>query len=214
MSSTSEEQDVQEQSEPDPVQNPGSLDRKFVVAGLAVAAAILVGAWFLVGGSSFDTLGSGGINTDLLPNVGDEAPDLTAVTIEGEIVSLSDFRGQPVWLNFWGSWCPPCRSEMPDIQAAYEELHPQGLELLAVSLGDKPSEADAFAKKNNVTFTVLMDPDRTLTSGAYPIYNFPTHIFVDEDGIIQNIVMSQMSIDQAFEAASTIMDIDQELARQ
>jgi len=173
--------------------------------GLAIAAAILVGAWFVAGQAGLDTVGQGGINQQLLPKIGEEAPDFTAVGLNGAIVSLSDFRGKPVWINFWGSWCPPCRAEMPDIQTAYEELGPQGLVLLAVSLGDKPSEAAAFAEKNGVTFTILLDPDRTLTSEPYPIYNFPTHIFVDGDGIVRNIVLSEMSVDQALEAAGTIM---------
>jgi cytochrome c biogenesis protein CcmG, thiol:disulfide interchange protein DsbE len=182
-----------------------SPSRGQAIAGLAIAAAILVGAWFVAGSAGLDSVGQGGINQQLLPKVGEEAPDFTAVALNGDIVSLSDFRGQPVWINFWGAWCPPCRAEMPDIQTAYEELGPQGLVLLAVSLGDRPSEAADFARKNDVTFTVLVDPDRTLTSKPYPIYNFPTHIFVDEDGIVRNIVLSEMSSDQAIAAAGTIM---------
>jgi peroxiredoxin len=182
-----------------------SARRKQALAGLAVAAGILVLAWFVAGRAGLGDVGSGGINADLLPKVGQEAPDFVAVSPEGEIVHLSDFRGQPVWLNFWGSWCPPCRAEMPDIQTAYEQLQPQGLTLLAISLGDKPSEAMRFAELNGVTFDILLDPDRTLTSPTYPIYNFPTHIFIDEDGIVRKIVLSEMSSDQAVAAAQSIL---------
>jgi peroxiredoxin len=184
---------------------PGGLTRGQQIAGLLLAVAILAGGWFLAGRSGLDSLGQGGVNAQLLPKIGDEAPDFTAIALNGDIVSLSDYRGQPVWINFWGSWCPPCRAEMPEIQEAYEMLGPQGLALLAVSLGDRPSEAADFARKNGVTFTVLLDPDRSLTSEPYPIYNFPTHIFVDEDGIVRNIVLSEMSSSQAIEAASKIM---------
>ncbi|CAN5726098.1 hypothetical protein BH20CHL4_BH20CHL4_14060 [soil metagenome] len=179
--------------------------RRQAIMGVAIAAAILVGAWFVAGQAGLDSVGQGGINQQLLPKIGEEAPDFTAVGLNGEIVSLSDFRGEPVWINFWGTWCPPCRAEMPDIQTAFETLGPRGLVLLAVSLGDRPSEAADFARKNGVTFTVLLDPDRTLTSESYPIYNFPTHIFVDADGIVRNIVLSEMSSDQAIAAASSIM---------
>src|SRR5680860_310101 len=182
-----------------------SPSRRQALMGLGIAASILIAAWFVAGQAGLDTVGQGGINQQLLPKIGEEAPDFTAVALNGDIVSLSDFRGQPVWINFWGAWCPPCRAEMPDIQTAYEVLEPQGLVLLAVSLGDKPSEAAAFAEKNGVTFTILLDPERTLTSDAYPIYNFPTHIFVDKGGIVRNIVLSEMSSDQAIAAASTIM---------
>ena len=179
--------------------------KKQAIAGLAIAAAILFIAWYVAGRAGLSDVGKGGINTSLLPKVGDVAPDFVAISPQGEIVHLSDFRGQPVWLNFWGSWCPPCRAEMPDIQAAYEELQPQGLTLLAVSLGDKPSEAMNFAQLNGVTFTILLDPDRTLTSPTYPIYNFPTHIFIDKDGIVRKIVLSEMSADQAIAAAQSIL---------
>jgi peroxiredoxin len=182
-----------------------SARRKQALAGLVIAAGILVLAWFVAGRAGLGDVGSGGINADLLPKVGDEAPDFVAVSPEGQVVHLSDYRGQPVWLNFWGSWCPPCRAEMPDIQTAYEQLQPQGLTLLAISLGDKPSEAMNFAKLNGVTFDILLDPDRSLTSPTYPIYNFPTHIFIDEDGIVRKIVLSEMSADQAVAAAQSIL---------
>lgn len=184
---------------------PVSDRKKQALAGLVVAVAILVLAWFVAGRDGLSDVGTGGINASLLPKVGDEAPDLVAISPQGDIVHLSDFRGQPVWLNFWGSWCPPCRAEMPDIQAAYEQLQPQGLTLLAVSLGDKPSEALNFAKLNGVTFDILLDPDRSLTSPTYPIYNFPTHIFIDENGIVRRIVLSEMSTDQAIAAAQSVL---------
>ncbi len=182
-----------------------SARRKQALLGLAVAVAILLVAWYVAGREGVSDLGKAGINSNLLPKVGEEAPDFVAISPDGQVVHLSDFRGQPVWLNFWGSWCPPCRAEMPDIQAAYQELQPQGLTLLAVSLGDKPSEAMNFAELNGVTFDILLDPDRSLTSPTYPIYNFPTHIFIDKDGIVRKIVLSEMSTDQAVAAAQSIL---------
>lgn len=187
----------------EPLQSPER--KKQALYGLAIAAGILVLAWFVAGRAGLGDVGKGGINTSLLPKVGDKAPDFVAISPDGQVVQLSDYRGQPVWLNFWGAWCPPCRAEMPDVQAAFEELQPQGLTLLAISLGDKPSEALNFAELNNVTFDILLDPDRSLTSPTYPIYNFPTHIFIDKDGIVQNIVLSEMSTDQAIAAAQSIL---------
>lgn len=180
-------------------------NRRNILIGLTTALVIAAAAYWLAGSAGIGDLGAGGMNQDLLPKIGEEAPDFAAVSSDGRIVRLSDYRGQPVWLNFWGSWCAPCRSEMPDIQTAWETLQPQGLALLAVSLGDKPSEAIGFAQKNNVTFTILLDPDRSLTSDAYPIYNFPTHIFIDEQGIVREIVMSQMSSEQAIAAAQSVL---------
>jgi cytochrome c biogenesis protein CcmG, thiol:disulfide interchange protein DsbE len=188
-----------------PVRARKRVEPRYVVLSLGLAFAIVAGAWYVGGQSGFDQIGRGGENQDLLPKVGQPAPDFTAVSLTGDIVSLSDFRGKPVWLNFWGSWCPPCRAEMPDIQAAYEELAPKGVVLLAVSLGDAPEEAAQFAARNHVTFTVLLDPNRTLTSAAYPIYNFPTHIFIDESGTVRKIVLSEMSTEQAIANAGSIL---------
>jgi peroxiredoxin len=178
---------------------------RYVALSLGLAFVIIAAAWYIGGQSGFDQIGRGGANQDLLPKVGEQAPDFAAVSLGGEVVTLSSYRGQPVWLNFWGAWCPPCRAEMPDIQAAYEELAPKGVVLLAVSLGDAPEVAAEFAARNNVTFTVLLDPNRTLTSAAYPIYNFPTHIFIDETGTVQKIVLSEMSTDQAIANANSIL---------
>lgn len=191
--------------QPEPADAAPKLTRKQAIAGLGAAAGILLAGWFVAGKAGLDTMGQGGMNQNLLPKVGDEAPDFTTVSLNGDIVSLSDFRGQPVWVNFWGAWCAPCRAEMPDIQVAWQELEPQGLMLLALSLGDKPSEAASFARKVGATFPILVDPDRTLTGEAYPIYNFPTHIFVDEQGIVRNIVLAPMSADQAIEAAASVL---------
>ncbi|MER3437309.1 MAG: cytochrome C biogenesis protein [Chloroflexota bacterium] len=185
---------------------PRPLDRRRIVFSVGLALAILVAAWFVSGKAGLDQLGRGGINQKLLPRPGEPAPDFTAVDIHGNIVSLSDFKGKPVWLNFWGTWCPPCRAEMPDMQAAYEQLAPKGLVLLAVSLGDPPGVAADFASRNGVTFTVLLDPQRTFTSQAYPIYNFPTHIFIDRDGIVRKVVLSVMSPEEAIANASSVLD--------
>jgi cytochrome c biogenesis protein CcmG, thiol:disulfide interchange protein DsbE len=195
-------------STPSPVPATGPkrrVETRRAVLGLGVASAIVGGAWYIGGRSGFDQIGRGGANQDLLPKVGEPAPDFTAVSLSADVVSLSDYRGKPVWLNFWGSWCPPCRAEMPDIQAAYEQLAPKGLVLLAVSLGDAPDQAAEFAARNHVTFTVLLDPNRTLTSAAYPIYNFPTHIFINQSGTVRKIVLSEMSTDQAIENAGSIL---------
>ncbi len=176
---------------------PGSARRTQIAAGLAVALAIVVGAWFAVGRSGFDALGQGGINQSLLPKVGQVAPDFATQSLLGEQVRLSDFRGRPVWLMFWGSWCPPCRAEFPEIQAAYARLKPEGVALLGVSLREPTLAAAAYAAQNAAAFTVLSDPDETDTGAAYPVYNFPTHIFIDADGVIRSIVLEPMDADQA-----------------
>jgi peroxiredoxin len=171
--------------------------RTQILVCLTVALAIVGAAWFVGGREGFGQIGTGGINQELLPKAGEAAPDFTVYDLRGQPVSLSDFRGQPVWLNFWGSWCPPCRSEMPDIQAAYEELAPQGLVLLAISMRESPDEAATFAARNDASFTILTDQYEQATGTSYPIVNFPTHIFIDRHGIIHQVVLSPMNTETA-----------------
>jgi cytochrome c biogenesis protein CcmG, thiol:disulfide interchange protein DsbE len=177
--------------------------------GLVFALALVAGAWSVGGLQGFDQFGTGGVNLSLLPQIGQPAPDFVTLTAaDGRPVRLSDYRGKPVWLNFWGSWCPPCRAEMPELQAAYERLHPRGLELLAVSLNEPAEDAARFAALNNATFTILSDPRRENTGAAYPIANFPTHILIDEEGIIRDIVLTAIDEEEIVARAEAIMPDD------
>ena len=184
------------------VARPG---RREAIAGLTIAALIVAAAWWIGGRAGWESIGQGGINQRLLPKVGEPAPDFATEDVFGNPVRLSDYAGQPVWLMFWGSWCPPCRAEFPDIQAAYRQVKPQGVHLLGVSLDEGPLEAGAYAGLNKAEFLVLSDPDREDTRAAYPILNFPTHIFIDGDGIVRSIILEDMDEEQALSEAAKII---------
>jgi cytochrome c biogenesis protein CcmG/thiol:disulfide interchange protein DsbE len=181
-------------------------NRTTLLTGLIVAATIMAAAVLIGGREGWDSIGEGGINRTLLPKVGSVAPDFVTEDVYGNPVRLSQFRGQPVWLMFWGSWCPPCRAEFPDIQAAYAQLAPRGLRMLGVSLRESPFEAATYAARNGATFLVLSDPDERDTGAAYPILNFPTHIFIDGDGIIRAVVLEDMDTQQAIDEANRLLD--------
>jgi peroxiredoxin len=184
---------------------PAARPGRRVAAGLLVALVLVLAAWIVGGRQGFDEIGRGGVNSRMLPKVGDPAPDLAALGPDGEAVLLSDFRGRPVWLNFWGSWCPPCRAEMPEMQAAYERLAPQGLVLLAVSLDEPLEDAVRYAEMNGATYAVAADPHRKGTAG-YAIANFPTHILIDREGIVRDVVLSELSEEEIVERAARILD--------
>lgn len=179
---------------------------RVAVAGLLVAVVIVAAAVAIGSGSGWQSVGKGGINQRLLPRVGEVAPDFETEDVYGNPVRLSQFRGQPVWLMFWGSWCPPCRAEFPDIQAAYAQMEPKGLRMLGVSLRESPLDAATYAARNGATFLVLSDPDEMDTGSAYPVFNFPTHIFIDRDGIVRSVVLEDMDTEQAVAAASRVLE--------
>ena len=173
---------------------------------LGIALALVAGAWYVGGREGFDRIGAGGQNLRLLPKVGAPAPDFMAPTVDGQLVRLSDLRGRPVWLNFWGSWCPPCRAEFPELQAAYATtLQPAGVILLAISLDEPPEAAASFAARNRGTFPILTDPKRALTGASYPIANFPTHILIDRDGIVRDVVLAAIDQDEIIARAQQII---------
>jgi peroxiredoxin len=183
-----------------------ALSRRGQISIIAVVAIIIIaGTWLIGGREGFSHIGRGGINQSLLPKVGDVAPNFTAYDVNGNVVSLSDYHGQPVWLNFWGSWCPPCRAEMPDIVAANNELAPKGVVLLAVSLDEPPEAAARFAARNHATFRVLSDQDRAATAQGYPILNFPTHIFIDSNGVVRRIVLTELDEQHAVQYGNELL---------
>lgn len=187
------------QPAPEPEQTSTRSRTTQIVVGLVLAAAIVAAAWFISEQAGFDSIGQGGINQQLLPKVGDVAPDFETEDVFGNPVRLSQFRGHPVWLMFWGSWCPPCRAEFPEVQRAYEQLEPDGLRLLGVAVRESPFDAASYAAQNGATWLVLSDPDERDTGGGYPLYNVPTHMFIDADGIVRSVVISDMNEPLALE---------------
>lgn len=174
--------------------SPRPRSSRTVALSLALALGIVAAAWAVGGRQGFDAIGSGGVNQRLLPKVGEPAPAFQALSVEGEVIDSSEFAGVPHWINFWGSWCAPCRAELPEIKAAATELKERGLVVVVVSLDEPTMEATLYLAQNNVVDVVpLSDPDRLGTGGAYNVNNFPTHIFVDAQGIVRSVVLAPMT---------------------
>jgi peroxiredoxin len=96
--------------------------------------------------------------------VGDLAADFTLIDLDGQAVTLSSLRGQPVMLNFWASWCAPCRSEMPDIQAVYIKrlADSPSLVILSINLGESAATVRKFMEDNHYTFPALLDSQKSV----------------------------------------------------
>ena len=122
------------------------------------------------------------------PQVGKPAPDFQLPNLEGQAISLSGVRGKPVLLNFWATWCGPCRAEMPYLQQVYEEWSGKGLEVLAINIGESPSEVKRFLQTYNLSLPVLLDT-KEATARKYNITGIPTTFFIDKDGIIQEKII-------------------------
>lgn len=119
--------------------------------------------------------------------VGDLAPDFELVDVEGNTHRLSDYRGQGVFLNFWGTWCPPCKAEMPYMDNQYKEFKDKGVQILTVNLGESQFKIENFRDQLNLTFPMLMDKNKNVTRGTYMIGPLPTTLLIDKDGKITSI---------------------------
>lgn len=124
------------------------------------------------------------------PYVGFQAPDFNLQTRTGDVIALSDFRGRPVLVNFWASWCPPCRAEMPAMEQVYKDYQDQGFVVLAVNASnqDNLSQALSFVDELDLTFPILLDIEGT-ASNQYNLQSLPTSYFISRSGNIQDIVI-------------------------
>lgn len=121
------------------------------------------------------------------PQVGRPAPPFTLSDLEGRPVSLADNNGKVVLLNFWATWCEPCKKEMPEIQAAYEQYKGQGFVVLAVNFGENPDPTASFVHHGRLTFPVLLDRKASVAE-RYGVTNLPATFFIDPEGIIRERV--------------------------
>lgn len=166
-------------------------EKRFWYALIAMAA-ILGSIWILA--SRVPESRDGIVSADLetAPRKGFLAPDFTLTTLDGGTVRLSDLRGQPVLINFWASWCGPCRSEMPHIQAAHKAHSGSGLIVLGVDQMEAPPVVARFVDEFQLTFPIPLDSEGEV-SRAYQARGLPTSFFVDANGIIRDTFIGPMS---------------------
>ena len=162
-----------------------------VLRAAAVAAVVLVlGGLFLQrevlapeGGDAGAVLDGG------RPVEGELAPDFTLASPQGEPVSLSDFRGKTVVLNFWATWCPPCRAEMPELQHVWEERgEGRDLIVLAVDVEEGAEAVAEFVENFGLTFPVVIDADGSVAD-HYRLPGLPSTFFIDAQGVLRSQVL-------------------------
>lgn len=116
----------------------------------------------------------------------ENAPDFTLKTLEGSNLRLEEYRGQVVLLNFWASWCGPCRQEMPILDRLHQRYEDTGFAVLGVNVEGKAKPAQEIVDKTNVTFPVLIDQAQA-TSKLYNLQAMPSTVVIDRDGVIRYI---------------------------
>ena len=126
----------------------------------------------------------------MVAEVGKLAPDFELQDTNGKVWKLSDLRGQVVFVNFWATWCPPCRDEMPSMQKLSEVMPKNSFKMLAILSNDNPATAIAFAAKGGFTFPILIDPD-SATGQSYGLTGVPETYIIDKSGILRQKYLGQ-----------------------
>jgi peroxiredoxin len=148
---------------------------------LSVSAVIFFVILFAVSSCGRQTTPPG---TETTAAVGAEAPDFVLNSVDGKSIRLSDYRGQVVFLNFWATWCPPCRSEMPSIERLSRKMDGYDFVILAVSIDSfETAQLNNIISPNHFSFTVLHDPTQAVAD-TYLITGIPTTYIIDKDGTI------------------------------
>ncbi len=195
---------TQDETRAEPVAEPATplkRSRKRNITIVAIVSVLNIGLLVLLATQLLTPSPSATGSVDMSgPMVGKVAPDLTLLTINGAAgsthkLSMAQFKGKPVVLNFWASWCEPCNAEAPFLQKNVAKLTAQGITFISIDAGESPSMVDAFNQKYGITYASVIDTTVTTTTTDYGVVSFPTTIFIDRNGVIR--VMRSNTLDDA-----------------
>lgn len=134
-------------------------------------------------GAAFASLGCSRKETH--PYAGIAFPDFSLPDLQGSIHHRTDYLGRPMLVNFWATWCPPCRAEMGDLDILGRRLAPRGLQLLAVSVDDDPFLVAEYVRRERLSLTVLLDVRHRWSDEYLHVPGFPTTYLVSADGVVR-----------------------------
>src|SRR5574337_235339 len=130
-----------------------------------------------------------------IPVVGTPAEDFHLVDLDGKDQSLSQYRGKIVLLNLWATWCKPCTTEMPAMQASYDKLRDKGFVVLAINELEDDAQVREHIKQYGHTFPVLMDRDNKVAN-QFGVFGLPVSVFIDEKGVVQEYIKGGLLTEQ------------------
>ncbi|MCE2466090.1 MAG: TlpA family protein disulfide reductase [Dehalococcoidia bacterium] len=185
----------------------GNLKRTLIILAALVPLAVFFGmlAWGV--GWSENRIGRPGINTSFGDASLDPepAPLFEGVTLDGDSLSLASLKGQVVVLDFWSSWCPPCRNEAPGLAEVYAEYRDEGVEFLGMALWDTEENVRDFVEELDVPYPNLLD-DRGSIAIDYGVVKIPEKFFIDREGNLVRVFSGPTDPDDMREALDIILE--------
>jgi thiol-disulfide isomerase/thioredoxin len=136
--------------------------------------------------------GAQAIQLEPAPKVGHLAPDFVLKDLDGNTIRLSDLRGKMVFINFWATWCPPCRAEMPEIEAVHQEYKDKGVVVLGVDISEPESTVRQYVQQGGFSWPIVLDSTGKVARD-YQIAAIPTSFFLDREGVIRAVNVGAMT---------------------
>lgn len=140
-------------------------------------------------------LSSAEIGLSEASDIGKAAPVFELKDLEGKKVSLSDFKGKVILLNFWATWCAPCKAEMPSLENLYKNLKGKGLVVIGVSVDNSETTVRSFVKEKGITFPILLDKGKEVSFDDYGVIGLPVTFLIDRKGVIVEKVFGERQWD-------------------
>jgi thiol-disulfide isomerase/thioredoxin len=168
-----------------------------VAAGAAVLAAGALAVSLFTGGGSTPSRLINGNTVEYTAGHRPLVPDITGISLTGAPIKMSDYRGKVLVLNFWGSWCAPCRAEAPTLEVAYEEYHPRGVDFLGDDLDDPVTNALSFIRSESISYPSINDASYSVVqqfSQAALVNDPPTTAVIDKAGHIVGLILGRVGI--------------------
>lgn len=169
-------------------------ERIYAAVGVLVALALIGTVWVITGRNN-------GVSSQAMGEVNRPAPTFNLTTLDGGSVSLDQYRGQVVLVNFWGTWCEPCKRELPALEQAHKQLGDQGLAVVGVNLtddelaqGTSEEQIKAFLDQFSVTYPIALDRQGEVTN-AFRVFPLPTSFFIDVQGRIRYVHVGELTLD-------------------
>jgi peroxiredoxin len=162
---------------------------------IVILIAVLIIGGYAIGSALFSGNDKGPLKEGSMP------PEFELADLDGNVQRLSDYKGKPVVVNFWGTFCPPCVKEMPEFERQYEKWKDQDLAVLAINLSEDTLTVNNFVRRFDLHYPILRDVNRK-TERSYGLKSYPTTFFINRDGSIMEIMvggMTEAEIDERIE---------------